>query len=756
MSSPLYVVVPPTPISTPVPAHSPGLRPTLDDHSLSLPELTHSSSVDSTVERERSSSETTIVTIYSMYEEEDASSWSAAAASAVSQAAQSRPKSRNLIDSLGIHIAGSDSIHSMPTYRNSFLQEDPAALEDSAFYDTTTAAYDLRRASMGKRLSVVDKPRISVVSTTSSVQLPYASSRPTSARTSASDAGAAPRRSSGSESLRRPSGPRSRPSSSGQHKVSTSNGDSKPLPLPRDPRPLPQTPPLPPLISPPSTPGTPTTPPQPPLHLSSPPSPSPSLRVPAGDHRSPVCSPRSSTSAVSTPESKHSAVVRSEGEDADSFHVRSTYAQLEQCGVKGDGYEEGVERTRARVGGSRASEIRALQALADEHEKSRELTPQEVQLLQGLDRYGFFTTPSHDRLIAMPAAPLHRPLVHVAAAVTNGPASPPMLPRQPESPLPAKEGLRTAKWSRMLIPASRDEGGNIDFWGVKPSKEPKFRERIYKGIPDCWRSAAWEVLMCRFSRTGKAELRQLMAEYREALDKPSTYDVQIDLDVPRTISGHVMFRTRYGHGQRSLFHVLHSLSLKCETCGYCQGMGPLAATLLCYYEPERAYASLVRLHDSYNMHSIFSPGFPGLLEAIYVQERLTEQMLPAVYAAFKKHMVSTTSYATKWYITLFANSVPFQTQLRLWDAFLLEGHDIFVVVAVAIVWVYQDHITSDSANFETVLSLLSSFFVPEEEHALLLWIEKVLGDNKIRSDMARWRQDWSRLVASGEHNSALL
>lgn len=69
-------------------------------------------------------------------------------------------------------------------------------------------------------------------------------------------------------------------------------------------------------------------------------------------------------------------------------------------------------------------------------------------------------------------------------------------------------------------------------------------------------------------------------------------------------------------------------------------------------------------------------------------------MLPAVYAAFKKHMVSTTSYATKWYITLFANSVPFQLQLRLWDAFLLEGHDIFVVVAVALVWVYRGRLTA--------------------------------------------------------------
>lgn len=152
---------------------------------------------------------------------------------------------------------------------------------------------------------------------------------------------------------------------------------------------------------------------------------------------------------------------------------------------------------------------------------------------------------------------------------------------------------------------------------------------------------------------------------------------------------HILNVPFHSRRQRSLFHVLHCLSLHCEQCGYCQGMGPIAATLLCYFAPERVYASLVRIHDAYKMHDIFSPGFPGLLEAIYVQERIMEQTMPAVYAAFKKHMISTTSYATKWYITLFANSVPFQAQLRLWDAFLLEGHDVFVVVAVAIVWVYR-------------------------------------------------------------------
>jgi len=308
----------------------------------------------------------------------------------------------------------------------------------------------------------------------------------------------------------------------------------------------------------------------------------------------------------------------------------------------------------------------------------------------------------------------------------------------------------------MLEPRVRDEGCNIEAWGVKASKEQKLRERTYKGIPDRWRRAAWDLLMSRFSRTGKLEMQRLGEEYRDALEKPSTYDVQIDLDVPRTISGHIMFRTRYGSGQRSLFHVLHSFSLRCTHCGYVQGMGPIAATLLCYFEPEHVYASLVRLHDAYAMHTIFSPGFPGLLEAIYVQERITEQMMPDVYTAFKNQMISTTSYATKWYITLFANSVPFQTQLRLWDVFLFEGQDVFVAVAVAIVWVYRDNITSGAANFETVLSLLSSFFVPEDEDALLSWIEKMLGNKKLRLSMRRWREEWKNLVATGKDGAALL
>ncbi|TFK26758.1 RabGAP/TBC [Coprinopsis marcescibilis] len=465
---------------------------------------------------------------------------------------------------------------------------------------------------------------------------------------------------------------------------------------------------------------------------------------------------KSHPSNVSLNPSLVPSLVPSFGEEFDAFHVRNTYAQLEVFGVKGDGYEDGVERTRAartRLPSSIAnSPNTSTNGTGDGSPKKRELHPKEIQILSSVDRYGFFTIPSHDRLILMPSQPMLKPLSTGSGAdapVAGELKSPRSLPRVPP-PLPhPKEAERISKWNRMLVPNVRDEGGNVQAWRVRPSKTAKVRRRVYKGVPDRWRAAVWEVLMCAYAE-------RLSRDYREAIEKPSTYDVQIDLDVPRTISGHIMFRTRYGAGQRSLFHVLHAFSLLCDACGYVQGMGPIAATLLSYLPPSLAYTSLVRLHTAYDMHTIFSPGFPGLLEAIYVQEQITKRCMPNVYESFKKHMVSTTAYATKWYITLFSNTVPFQTQLRLWDVFWLEGLDVFVAVAVAVLWVYKDQITSPHANFETILSLLSSFFVPEDEDVFLNWIEKMLGDRKLRASIRTWRLEWRQLVQSGQDATALL
>ena len=87
--------------------------------------------------------------------------------------------------------------------------------------------------------------------------------------------------------------------------------------------------------------------------------------------------------------SSNISLVPSEGEDVDAFHVRNTYAQLEASGVKGDGYEEGIERTRARIGTSRSSQMQADAALGDGKEKTRDLDEKEIQVLKSVDRCVF-------------------------------------------------------------------------------------------------------------------------------------------------------------------------------------------------------------------------------------------------------------------------------------------------------------------------------------------------------------------------------
>jgi hypothetical protein len=104
------------------------------------------------------------------------------------------------------------------------------------------------------------------------------------------------------------------------------------------------------------------------------------------------------------------------------------------------------------------------------------------------------------------------------------------------------------KWGRMLEPRSRDAGGNIQTWRIDPAKEHKLARRAFKGIPDRWRGAAWLALIGQFAHADRDQLIALSIDYREALEKHSPYDIQIDLDVPRTINGHVLFRTRYGLG----------------------------------------------------------------------------------------------------------------------------------------------------------------------------------------------------------------
>ncbi|KAK4455490.1 USP6 N-terminal-like protein [Podospora aff. communis PSN243] len=237
-----------------------------------------------------------------------------------------------------------------------------------------------------------------------------------------------------------------------------------------------------------------------------------------------------------------------------------------------------------------------------------------------------------------------------------------------------KEAERTEKWRKMakVIKQGEDNGHGMDF--EFDTKNPKLIDRTWKGIPDCWRGAAWHSFLVTSAKRWKSTEtdEQLMAEFRKLQDVSSPDDVQIDLDVPRTINGHIMFRKRYRGGQRLLFRVLHAISLYFPETGYVQGMASLAATLLCYYDEERCFVMMVRLWRFRGLERLYQPGFAGLMATLGDFEK---RWLAGKDVADKLNELSidATAYGTRWYLTLFNLSIPFPAQLRVWDVFMLLG-----------------------------------------------------------------------------------
>ncbi|KAF5582698.1 hypothetical protein FPANT_8459 [Fusarium pseudoanthophilum] len=237
-----------------------------------------------------------------------------------------------------------------------------------------------------------------------------------------------------------------------------------------------------------------------------------------------------------------------------------------------------------------------------------------------------------------------------------------------------KEWERSEKWRKMAKVVRRGgEGEGMEF--EFDMRNPKLIERTWKGIPDRWRGAAWWSFMATSAREheGSPSEERIVAEFHRLQRRSSPDDVQIDLDVPRTISRHIMFRRRYRGGQRLLFRVLHAISIYYPETGYVQGMASLAATLLCYFDEEKCFVMLVRMWHLRGLARLYRPGFEELMAAMgdFSKHWLNKE----VASKLDELCIDTTAYGTRWYLTLFNLSVPFPAQLRIWDVFLLLGNE---------------------------------------------------------------------------------
>jgi len=260
----------------------------------------------------------------------------------------------------------------------------------------------------------------------------------------------------------------------------------------------------------------------------------------------------------------------------------------------------------------------------------------------------------------------------------------------PGSPHAAKllrrELRRAKKWSDMVK--------NWPYYSTKRTE--KVRSRGAKGIPDSVRGVVWRLLLAGLPAvppTSAVTVASLATQidanterYRRFLQEESKWTTQIDLDVNRAARNHLMFRERYGKGQRALFSILKAYSSEDAELGYCQGMSDMTALLLKYVTEEEAFWVLERLMSApkWNMRGLFLTGFPKLQQAFYVHDALLSQYCSTLASHLTKENIVAPFYATKWYLLAFLDIFPFEVTIRLWDLYLTEGYEIVYSIALGV------------------------------------------------------------------------
>ncbi|CAL8083326.1 unnamed protein product [Calicophoron daubneyi] len=225
----------------------------------------------------------------------------------------------------------------------------------------------------------------------------------------------------------------------------------------------------------------------------------------------------------------------------------------------------------------------------------------------------------------------------------------------------------------------------------QPNRELTRAELKYlcrAGVPTQYRRGVWRMLI-------HGELKQMMAEkgphyYNRLVAEISestvatTYRKQISLDLLRTMPNNVEFDSPDASGIQQLQELLQAYSIHNPEIGYCQGMNFLAAVALTILKKEDAFWCLTAILEKYLPTKYFNCGLINAQVDQLVLKDLLSSKLPRLAEHIQRMDIDISAITLNWFLALFYDSVPFETLLRIWDIFLVEGSKCLFRFALAL------------------------------------------------------------------------
>uniref|UniRef100_A0A0B6ZMW0 Growth hormone-regulated TBC protein 1 n=1 Tax=Arion vulgaris TaxID=1028688 RepID=A0A0B6ZMW0_9EUPU len=238
------------------------------------------------------------------------------------------------------------------------------------------------------------------------------------------------------------------------------------------------------------------------------------------------------------------------------------------------------------------------------------------------------------------------------------------------------------------------------------SRSRKLKRFCRKGIPGDLRPDVW-MQITKASKRMAAEPSKYRTLRGQRTDPAVTEAIL--LDIHRTFPENVFFSQLSDPTslQNPLKNVLEAISLSNPHLGYCQGMNFVAGILLLIMKNEEKAFWLMDTLIQTILPDFYAPDMIAIRAEQDLLGEIVKWKLPDLHSHMEQLGVQWCLVGMKWFICLFADVMPVETVLRIWDCLFMEGSKILLRVALTLITINKESLLK-CTNFPQAVDLFKT------------------------------------------------